>query len=88
MYWVLVLKEKQIAVDREDMKQPRGVDDLIYKILDVNKSVCIVAQSGTQTEMPWADKVPSLAQVRGSAHTFDDNLLKTYVVMTSGFLWW
>lgn len=45
------------------MKQPEGVDKLIEKITKVNSQTCVVVQSGTQTEMPWASSVPAIIQV-------------------------
>ena len=48
------------------MRLPDGMDDMIEKIAQVNDKTCVVIQSGTQTEMPWFDRLPVVLQVRVS----------------------
>jgi len=48
--------------DRPDMKLPKGVDDMIKQVLDVNPNSVVVIQSGTQCEMPWYGLTKAVVQ--------------------------
>lgn len=50
------------AGDRIDFGLPFGQDELIEKLLAVNKNVVLVLLSGNAVEMPWIDKVPAVVQ--------------------------
>lgn len=41
--------------DREHMKLPPGVDDMITGVCKANEQTAVVTQSGTPFEMPWRD---------------------------------
>ncbi|CAJ2502975.1 Uu.00g103690.m01.CDS01 [Anthostomella pinea] len=46
--------------DRNDMKLPPGLDDLIAAVAKANPNTVVVMQSGTPVEMPWIDDVNAL----------------------------
>lgn len=48
--------------DRDDMKLPAPMDDLIAAVAAANKNTVVVMQSGTPVEMPWANDVAAIVQ--------------------------
>jgi beta-glucosidase len=51
------------GADRKDLKLPYGQDELINKILGVNKNTAVVILSGSPVEMEqWIDKAPAVVQ--------------------------
>lgn len=48
--------------DRESMELPFGQDELLDKILKVNKNVGVVIVSGNAVSMPWLDRVNGVMQ--------------------------
>lgn len=50
------------AFDRENMKLPKGADDLVEAILKINPNVIIVNQSGMPVEMPWIRSSSTVVQ--------------------------
>jgi hypothetical protein len=57
------------------MKLPGRTDELVERVLEANRNVCVVVQSGTPCEMPWSGRVPSIVQVRQTfslSHHRDD----------------
>ena len=53
-----------MSVDRPDMKLPKGLDEMIKQVLDVNPNSVVVIQSGTQCEMPWYGLTKAVVQVQ------------------------
>ncbi|QPC77119.1 hypothetical protein HYE68_007871 [Fusarium pseudograminearum] len=48
--------------DRESMKLPGALDDLISAVTAANPQTAVVMQTGTPEEMPWLDEVPAVIQ--------------------------
>ncbi|KAL5946265.1 beta-glucosidase [Pyricularia oryzae] len=48
--------------DRDDMRLPAPMDDLIAAVAAANKNTVVVMQSGTPVEMPWHDDVAAIVQ--------------------------
>jgi beta-glucosidase len=48
--------------DRENMKLPGRLDELISAVASANKNTTVVLQTGMPIEMPWADSVNSIVQ--------------------------
>jgi beta-glucosidase len=48
--------------DRDNMDLPPGSDELISRVLAVNRNAVVVIQSGTPVTMPWVNEVKALAQ--------------------------
>ena len=48
--------------DRENMKLPGRMDELIYAVASTNQNTTVVLQTGMPIEMPWADSVNSIVQ--------------------------
>jgi beta-glucosidase len=46
------------------MRLPQDLSNLIEAVTAANENTCVVIQSGTQCEMPWADQAPAICQVR------------------------
>ena len=49
--------------DRVDMKLPGEQDELIRRVVKVNKNTVVVLNVGSPVEMPWIDKVPAVLQL-------------------------
>lgn len=50
------------GADRDDMKLPGHMDELIAKVAEANPKTVVVNQSGTPVEMPWLSQVSGLVQ--------------------------
>lgn len=50
------------GADREDMKLPGRMDEMISSVADANPNTVVVNQSGTPVAMPWLGKVAGLVQ--------------------------
>ena len=50
------------GADRENMKLPGRMDEMITKVAEANSRTIVVNQSGTPVEMPWLEKVAGLVQ--------------------------
>lgn len=50
------------GADRESMKLPGVLDQLISEVAAANKNTVIVLQTGTPEEMPWIDEVAAVVQ--------------------------
>ncbi|WVF66947.1 hypothetical protein IAT40_001690 [Kwoniella sp. CBS 6097] len=50
------------AYDRDDMKLPPGVDDLVRSLLTVNPDTIIINQSGMPVELPWIEQANTVVQ--------------------------
>lgn len=50
------------AGDRTSLNLPFGQDELIAKLLEVNKNVIVTLISGNAVAMPWIDDVPAIMQ--------------------------
>lgn len=48
--------------DRENMDLPPGSDELISRVLAVNRNAVVVIQSGTPVTMPWVNDAHALVQ--------------------------
>ncbi|KLO98583.1 beta-glucosidase [Fusarium fujikuroi] len=48
--------------DRESMKLPGALDELISAVAAANPQTAVVMQTGTPEEMPWLDEVPAVIQ--------------------------
>ncbi|KAK9448128.1 glycoside hydrolase superfamily [Limtongia smithiae] len=48
--------------DRESMKFPGYIDELVRAVLEANKNTAVVIQSGMPCEMPWAVKAKAIVQ--------------------------
>ena len=50
------------GTDRNDMKLPGRLDELITRVAETNPRTVVLNQSGTPVEMSWVDKVAGLVQ--------------------------
>ena len=50
------------GADREDMKLPGRMDEMIGRVAEANPITVVVNQTGTPVEMPWIGKVAGLVQ--------------------------
>lgn len=50
------------GADRQDMKLPGKMDEMISAVVDANPQSVVVMQTGTPVEMPWVDRVAALVQ--------------------------
>ncbi|KAK0386642.1 hypothetical protein NLU13_6477 [Sarocladium strictum] len=48
--------------DRDSMKLPGVLDQLIAEVVDANPNTAVVMQTGTPEEMPWLEKTPAVIQ--------------------------
>lgn len=50
------------GADRESMKLPGRMDEMIMRVAEANPNTVVVNQTGTPVEMPWLSKVAGLVQ--------------------------